>query len=187
MIQYTHNSIVEGIKRQDKDVLKYVYKQYFPMVKYFITRNHGSEEDAQDIFQEAVVAVFQRVKRRKLALDCSFKTYFYSVVRHIWLQYLERNRIRFEFSDLDEYIIMEEPELYDDFKEKKAIYQKHFLQLTDLCRKVLLMFIDKVPFEEIAATLGYKGRQYAIKRKYECMKSLINRVSGDPEYKKLNQ
>jgi RNA polymerase sigma factor (sigma-70 family) len=187
MVHYTQNGIIEGIRRQDVAVLRYVYKQYFPMVKYFITRNMGSEEDAEDMFQEAVVAVFQRVRRRKLVLDCSFKTYFYSVVRHIWLQYMERNRIQYEFSDLDEYILMEEPELYDDFGDKKAIYQKHFLQLTALCRKVLLMFIEKVPFEEIASVLGYKGRQYAIKRKYECMKSLINRVSGDPEYRKLNQ
>ena len=184
---YNQNGIIDGIKRQDKDVLRYVYKKYFPMVRYFILRNHGSEEDAQDVFQEAVVAVFQRVRRRKLVLDCAFKTYLVSVVRHIWLQYLERHKIRYEFSDLDEYIIMEEPELYDDFREKKTIYQRHFLQLTSLCQKVLLMFMDKVPFEEIAAVLGYKGRQYAIKRKYECMKSLISRVSADPEYKKLNQ
>ncbi len=187
MVHYTQNGIIDGIKRQDKDVLKYVYRQFYPMVRHFIIRNHGSEEDAQDVFQEAVVAIFQRVRRRRLVLDCTFKTYFYSVVRHIWLQYMERQRMRYEFSDLDEYIIMEEPELYDDFKDKKAIYQKHFMQLTELCRKVLMMFIDKVPFDEIATTLGYKGRQYAIKRKYECMKSLINRVSADPEYKKLNQ
>ena len=187
MVNLTQKVIIEGIRHQDKDVLKYVYRHYFPMVRYFILRNHGSEEDAQDVFQEAVVAVFQRVRRRKLDLDCSFKTYFYSVVRHIWLQYLERHRLKYEFSDLDEYIIMEEPDIYDDFKDKKAIYQRHFLDLTELCRKVLLMFMDKVPFEEIATTLGYKGRQYAIKRKYECMKSLINRVSADPEYKKLNQ
>lgn len=187
MVHYSQNGIIEGIRRQDTEVLKYVYKQYFPMVRYFIVHNHGTDEDAQDIFQEAVVAVFQRVRRRRLVLDCSFKTYFYSVVRHIWLQYLDRHKIRFEFSELDEYIIMEEPEIYDDFKAKKAIYQRHFLDLTELCRKVLLMFMDKVPFEDIATTLGYKGRQYAIKRKYECMKSLINRVSADPEYKKLNQ
>jgi RNA polymerase sigma factor (sigma-70 family) len=179
--------IIEGIQRQDADMLKYVYKHYFPMVKQFVMKNHGTEEDAQDVFQEAVVAVFQRVRRRKLVLDCSFKTYFYSVVRHIWLQYLERTKTRYEFTELDEYIIMEEPELYDDFREKRAIYQRHFLQLTELCRQVLLMFVDKVPFEDIAAKLGYKGRQYAIKRKYECMKSLINRVSADPEYKRLNQ
>jgi RNA polymerase sigma factor (sigma-70 family) len=187
MVHLSQKIIIEGIKRQDEEVLKHVYKHYFPMVRYFILRNHGSEEDAQDVFQEAVVAVFQRVRRRRLELDCSFKTYFYSVVRHIWLQYLERHKVRYEFSDLDEYIIMEEPDIYDDLKDKKAIYQRHFLDLTELCRKVLLMFMDKVPFEEIATTLGYKGRQYAIKRKYECMKSLINRVSADPEYKKLNQ
>lgn len=187
MVHYTHYGIIDGIRRRDKDVLKYVYKQYFPMVRYFITRNHGTEEDAQDIFQEAVVAVYQKVTRKKLVLECTFKTYFYSVVRHMWLQYLDRNKIRFEYSELDEFIVLEEHEFYDDFQSKKAIYQRHFMKLTELCRKVLLMFVDRISFEEIAAILGYKGRQYAIKRKYECMKSLINRVINDPEFKSLNQ
>jgi RNA polymerase sigma factor (sigma-70 family) len=187
MVHYTQNGIIEGLRRRDKDVLKYVYKQYFPMVRYFIIRNQGSEEDAEDIFQEAVVAVYQRVRKKNLSLDCAFKTYFYSVVRHMWLQYLERNRIQYEFSDMDEFLLLEDKELYEDFQSKKVIFQKHFLDLTELCRKVLLMFVEKTSFEDIAASLGYKGRQYAIKRKYECMKSLINRVIHDPEYKNLNQ
>jgi len=187
MVHYTQYGIIEGIRRKDKDVLKYVYRQYFPMVRYFIIRNQGSEEDAQDIFQEAVVAVYERVRKKTLALDCAFKTYFYSVVRHMWLQYLERNKIHYEFSDMDEFLMLEDQELYDDFQVKKAIFQKRFLDLTELCRKILLMVVEGTSYEEIALTLGYKGRQYAIKRKYECMKSLINRVINDPDYKRLSQ
>jgi RNA polymerase sigma factor (sigma-70 family) len=187
MVHYTQYGIIEGMRRNDKDVLKYVYKQYLPMVRYFIIRNQGSEEDAEDIFQEAIVAVCQRVKRKNLALDCAFKTYFYSVVRHMWLQYLERNKINYEFSDMDEFLMLEDQELYDDFQTKKAIFQRRFLDLTELCQKVLMMVVEGTPYEEIALTLGYKGKQYAIKRKYECMKSLINRVINDPEYKRLSQ
>ena len=187
MVHYTQYGIIDGIRRRDKDVLNYVYKKYFPMVRYFIVRNQGSEEDAQDLFQEAMVAVYQRLGKKKLDLDCSFKTYFYSVVRHMWLQYLERNRINYEFTDMDEFLMLEDKEIYDDFQVKKAIFQRRFLELTELCRKILMMVVEGTSYEEIASTIGYKGRQYAIKRKYECMKSLINRVSEDPEYKKLNQ
>jgi RNA polymerase sigma factor (sigma-70 family) len=163
MVHYTQYGIIEGLRRRDKDVLRYVYKQYFPMVRYFIIRNQGSEEDAEDIFQEAVVAVFERVRRKNLSLDCAFKTYFYSVVRHMWLQYLERNKVQYEFSDMDEFLLLEDKELYEDFQAKKVIFQKHFLDLTELCRKVLLMFVERASFEDIAESLGYKGRQYAIK------------------------
>jgi RNA polymerase sigma factor (sigma-70 family) len=187
MVHYNQHSIIEGLRRNDKEVLRYLYKQYLPMVRYFIIRNQGSEEDAEDIFQEAMVAVSLRVKRKKLALDCAFKTYFYSVVRHMWLQYLERNRIQYEFSDMDEFLALEDKEIYDDFQSKKAIFQRRFLDLTDLCRKLLLMVVDGTPYDEIARTLGYKGKQYAVKRKYECMKSLINRVLNDPDYKRLSQ
>ena len=105
----------------------------------------------------------------------------------MWLQYLDRNRIQYEFSDMDEFLALEDKEIYDDFQSKKAIFQRRFLELTELCQKVLLMVVDGTSFEDIAQSLGYKGRQYAIKRKYECMKSLINRVLNDPEYKSLSQ
>ncbi|NTV83647.1 MAG: sigma-70 family RNA polymerase sigma factor [Bacteroidales bacterium] len=126
MVHYTQYGIIEGIRRKDKDVLKYVYRQYFPMVRYFIIRNHGSEEDAEDIFQEAIVAVCEGLRKKNLTLDCAFKTYFYSVVRHMWLQYLDRNKINYEFSDMDEFLLLEDKEIYDDFQAKKAIYQNVF-------------------------------------------------------------
>lgn len=187
MVHYTQHGIIEGIRRRDPDVLKFVYRQYFPMVRYFILKNQGTMEDAKDVFQEAIVSVYQRVRRKNLALDCAFKTYFYSIVRHIWLQYLDRNRIVYEFSDMDEFLMLEDQELYDDFQAKKAIFQKRFLELTELCRKVLMMVVEGTSYEEIASIIGYKGRQYAIKRKYECMRSLMNRVVNDPEYKSLSK
>jgi RNA polymerase sigma factor (sigma-70 family) len=187
MVHLTQYRIIEGMRHNEKEVLRYVYRQYFPMVRYFIIRNQGSPEDAEDIFQEAMVAICQRVKRRNLDLDCAFKTYFYSIVRHMWLQYLERNRIHYELSDMDEFLALEDKELYDDFESKKAVFQRRFLDLTELCQKVLLMVVDGTSYEEIASKLGYKGKRYAIKRKYECMKSLINRVLNDPEYKRLSQ
>lgn len=187
MVHYTQHGIIEGIRRRDKDVLRFVYRQYFPMVRYFVLKNQGTTEDAKDVFQEAIVAVYQRVRKKNLSLDCAFKTYFYSIVRHIWLQYLDRNRIVYEFTDMDEFLMLEDQEIYEDFQVKKAIFQKRFLELTELCRKVLMMVVDGVSYEEIATTIGYKGRQYAIKRKYECMRSLMNRVVNDPEYKRLTK
>ena len=105
----------------------------------------------------------------------------------MWLQYLDRNKVQYELSDMDEFLALEDKEIYDDFQAKKAVFQRRFLELTELCQKMLLMVVDRTPYEEIARILGYKGKQYAIKRKYECMKSLINRVLNDPEYKRLSQ
>ena len=91
------------------------------------------------------------------------------------------------FTDMDEFLMLEDKEIYDDFQAKKAIFQRRFLELTELCRRVLMMVVEGTSYEEIAMTIGYKGRQYAIKRKYECMKSLMNRVMNDPEYKRLSK
>ena len=89
-------------------------------------------------------------------------------------------------SDLDEFIVLEDKIGYEEeLQLRKRIYQKNYLQLTEKCQKILYMFMERVPFEKIAREMGYKSTGYAIKRKFECFRSLITRIRNDPEYKNL--
>jgi RNA polymerase sigma factor (sigma-70 family) len=182
---YSDEYIIEGIRSRDHDVLKYAYEQYYPMVRYLIIRNHGNDLDAEDTFQEAMVAIFEKARSNKLKLNCSFKTYIYSVCRNLWLQQLERDRSFLNFEDHEKLLASEELILYEDENRlRKKIFQKHFLELTEKCRRILLMFIENIAFDEIARLMGLKNKHYAIKRKYECIRSLILRIHNDPEYKR---
>jgi RNA polymerase sigma factor (sigma-70 family) len=187
MTHSTDNSIITGIRTNDRSVLGYIYTQYYPMIKNFIIRNHGNELDAEDIFQEAIVAIFEKSRDKKIVLHCSFKTYLYSVCRHLWLQNMDRSNMMISLSELDEFIVFEDKIGYEEEMQlRKRIYQRNYLQLSEKCQKILYMFMERVPFEKIAKEMGYKSTQYAIKRKFECFKSLINRIKNDSEYKNLN-
>lgn len=187
MIHYSDTNILEGIQRRDDVILRYTYDQYYPMIRFFIIRNSGTESDAQDIFQEAMIAIFIRIRKKELNLTCSFKTFIYSVCRHKWLQHLDRNRQFNRLHDLENHVVLEEKEIYEDeLQLRKRLYQRHFLNLSESCREILSLFLQKVPFEEVARKMGYKNRQYAIKRKYECVRSLYTRIMNDPEYKRHN-
>jgi RNA polymerase sigma factor (sigma-70 family) len=186
MVHFSDNSIITGIRTCDRTVLRYIYAQYYPMVRYFIIRNHGNDLDAEDIFQEAIVAIFEKSRKKKIVLHCSFKTYLYSVCRHLWLQNIERNDMIISLNDLDEFIVLEDKIGYEEEMQlRKRIYQRNYLQLSEKCQKILYMFMERLPFDKIAKEMGYKSTQYAIKRKFECFKSLINRIKNDPEYKNL--
>ena len=71
MQEYTVEEILEGLLNRDTDVLDFIYDQYFYPVKVFISRNSGTEEDAKDIYQDAVLVIYQKVKEGNLALNCS--------------------------------------------------------------------------------------------------------------------
>ena len=57
MIYYTDEAILEGIRGQQRDAVLFVYKEYFPTIKYLITSNSGTEVDAEDVFQDALVII----------------------------------------------------------------------------------------------------------------------------------
>jgi RNA polymerase sigma factor (sigma-70 family) len=187
MVVYTDKAILNGVRTRDRAVLRYIYTQYYPMIRYFIIRNHGNDLDAEDVFQEAVVAIFEKSRKKEITLHCTFKTYLYSICRHLWLQNIDRSNMIVTVSDLDEFIVFEDKIGYEEEMQlRKRIYQKNYMQLSEKCQKILWMFMERVSFEKIAREMGYKSTQYAIKRKYECFKSLIKRIKSDPEYKNLH-
>ncbi len=190
MIGYSDEQILKGILRHDNLILQYIYKQYYYNINYFIRKNQGSEDDASDIFQEAIIIIYRKIKENDLIFEkSSFKSYLFSVCRFLWLKQLEKRRIEKEkLNDTLPY----QDDLYDDNlnelvekNERYGLYQKHFSTLSTDCQKLMQLFFEKVPLKEIAKVMGYKSEKYAKKRKYKCKELLINRIKQDAEFKKI--
>lgn len=182
--------ILKGILRHDSYVLQYIYKEYYYKVNFFIKKNNGNDEDAGDIFQEAIIVIYRKLKENDLIFEkSSFQGYLFSVCRFIWLKQLEKRRIEKEkISDTLPF----QDDLYDDSlvelidkNERYGLYQKHFKTLSTDCQKLLQLFFEKVPLKEIARIMGYKGEKYAKTRKYKCKELLVKKIKQDWEYKKI--
>jgi len=190
MIGYSDEQILKGILRHDNLILQYIYKQYYYNINYFIRKNQGSEADASDIFQEAIIIIYRKIKENDLIFEkSSFKGYLFSVCRFLWLKQLEKRRI--EKEKLNDSLPYHE-DLYDDNlnelaekNERYGLYQKHFGTLSTDCQKLLQLFFEKVSLRDIAKVMGYKSEKYAKKRKYKCKELLISRIKQDAEFKKI--
>ena len=159
------------------------------MIKYLIMTNNGSDEDAEDMFQDGLVVIFKQIRARKLELSCSFRTYLYSICRNLWLVKLKkRKRYIREFSDIEEFkdIAYDINHQADEAEQEKfRLYQTHFYTLGEDCKKVLLLFMKKKPLKEIASEMGYKTENYAKTRKYLCKEELKRRIINDPKCQKF--
>jgi RNA polymerase sigma factor (sigma-70 family) len=187
LVHYTVEAILEGLKTSDSNVLEYVYKKYFPIVRFFVIKNSGTDEDAKDVFQESIILIYKRLKDGSLDLTCAFKTYLYSVCRILWLRQLEKRKVRNEVV-ADDQVFVELDEDIDGLaaeQEQFRIYQKHFQLLHKDCQEILQLFLKKVPLKEIAQKLNIKSDKYLKKRKYECKEALIKRIQNDPDYKRV--
>ncbi len=190
MIGYSDEQILKGILRHDNLILQYIYKQYYYNINYFIRKNHGSEDDASDIFQEAIIIIYRKIKENDLVFEkSSFKGYLFSVCRFLWLKQLEKRRI--EKEKLIDSLPFQE-DLYDDNlnelaekNERYGLYQKHFGALSSDCQKLLQLFFEKVSLKDIAKVMGFKSEKYAKKRKFKCKELLISRIKQDAEFKKI--
>lgn len=189
MIEYSNVELLNGILRNDTIVLQFIFKNFYSNINFFIKKNNGDEDDANDIFQEAIIIIYRKLKANTLVLDCSFDTYLYSICRLLWLKELEKRKIEKEnIKDNHEF----NDEIYDDglesvidMNERYKLYQKHFALLGKDCQKVLQLYFDKVPLKSIADMMGFKSEHYAKKRKFSCKEYLIKSIKQDLEYKNI--
>ncbi len=189
MIDYSNLDLLNGILRNDTIVLQYIYKNFYSKINFFIKKNSGDDDDANDVFQEAIIIIYRKLKANELVLDCTFETYLYSVCRFLWLKQLDKRKIEKEkIKDNHDY----HEDIYDDNLEKVAdlneryrLYQKHFTNLGKDCQKILQLYFDKVPLKSIAQIMGFKSEKYAKKRKFKCKEYLIKSIKQDLEYNKI--
>ena len=189
MIHYSDEAILEGLRLRSDYIINFIYKEFFPLIRFLVTENGGAGEDAEDIFQDGIIIIYSKISLNELRLTSSFKTYMYSVCRNLWLQKLNKRKAIFDkLSDVEEYIDLPKDMLQEasiEETELHRIIQIHFLSLADDCQKLLRLFIKNIPLREIASILGYKTEKYAKTRKYLCKEELKKRIASDPRSQKI--
>jgi RNA polymerase sigma factor (sigma-70 family) len=189
MIHYSDEAILEGLRLRSDYIINFIYKEFFPLIKFLVTENGGAGEDAEDIFQDGIIILYNKISLNQLVLTSSFKTYIYSICRNLWLQKLNKRKAIFDkLTDVEEFIdlprdIMQEASSKE--AEMHRIIQIHFLSLPEDCQKVLKLFIKNIPLREIAGIMGFKTENYAKTRKYLCKQELKKRIADDPRSQKF--
>jgi len=181
--------LIDGIKNKDSKTLNFLYKKYFSLVRSFVLNNNGTTDDAKDVFQEAVIAIFRYSQNENFELKCSFETFLYSICRTIWLNNLRNQRVHLnKINEISEFIIFSSStnEMIEESLEYK-LYQKHFQRLSEECKKLLQLFFDKVSYAEIAKLLGYSSVGFIKKKKFNCKEFLMKSIKNDPEFNRLSK
>ena len=187
MKKLTLGQIIEGIRNRDNRILTIIYKEIFPVVRYYVMSNGGSQDDAKDVFQESIIVAFRQISNNSFKLKTGFEAYLYGVSRLVWLKMLrnrsihDRNIVKIEEPGVDyhptETIIEEDLEM--------RLFRKYFLKLGEECQKVLQMISEGISYEEIAREMGYKSEKIVRNKKYKCKEALIKMIRADKEYQRI--
>ena len=187
MIYFSDEVLLKGLRSKRTDCIRQLYRDFLPLARSIVERNSGNQQDAEDVFQDGLIILYEKILIDPAFLKCSLKTYFYAVCKNIWMQRLDR-KWRLLYQDT---FVNEPTEEYDPLAftipeerlEKKRIYQEHFLNLPEDCQTIIKMYLAQIPFKEIALKMKFKTEAYAKTRKYLCKNILRKRVMKDPRYK----
>lgn len=169
------DALLDNIRQGDAGTIQKLYDDYFPMVLHFIITNNGDEDEAKDIFQEAVMVLYDKVQDDNFELSSKLKTFLYAVCRRLWLKQLaQQHRSFHDVTEYEDYLVVE-----DDL-ERHRKEDAHFELMGDAldklgepCRTIILDFyISNLSMQAICDKLGYTNADNAKTQKYKCLQRL---------------
>jgi len=171
----TDNEAILGILNNSESMLKRIYIAYFPMVLQLIISNNGNEDEAKDIYQEAIIVLYNKVKSGNFELSSKLKTYIYSICRRLWLKRLSQmSRYGGDIHDFQEYLPVDEDLV--SHEERDIQFSKMEGALSELgepCRTIIEDFyIKNRSMQEICEKFGYTNADNAKTQKYKCLQRL---------------
>lgn len=172
-LEMNEKDLFERIQKGDEKALEFIYKKYYRMMTKLVITNSGTEEEARDVYQDALVVFWQKARSGNLVLTSKMSTYIYSVCQNLWRKELDRKkRLSNEEKDLSESMDLDGP-------EREKIIAGCMDQLGDTCRKVLMYYyFDEMSMQEIADKLGFANTDTAKTKKYKCKQKLDELVKA---------
>ena len=174
---------IEGFLNGKSDIFKKLYTESFPGVKRYIIGRGGSKEAAEDIFHNALVTLFVKLKNDELQIQ-SFNNYLFTICKNLWKRECSKNRV----TNLSSIPLMNEDVDLARFSiEQKQwdLYQEKLKELSENCRKLLLMSFKKIAYKEIVAIFNYASETVARQRVFKCKSRLIKLIKKDSRYLRL--
>ncbi|MCU7548180.1 sigma-70 family RNA polymerase sigma factor [Chitinophagaceae bacterium LB-8] len=187
---------IDALLNNDRKLLGELYQKCFPIIRNMVVQNKGTEANAADIFQEALVDLFKIAKARQLTLQFSICAYIKGMCTNKWRDELKKsNSEGVTFTDFDRQDDIGEDyfKVAEEHNLKQArlnLIKKKLNEMGESCKELIRLSWarnaagKRISTEEIAKAL-HITEGYARKKKSECIVKLMRLVMDDPEYRNL--
>lgn len=167
--------LLKGLAKNDRKAIETIYRENYNLVQALVIKNNGTAEDAKDVFQEAMIVLYEKARTDSFSLNCQLGTFIYSVCRRIWLKRLmHQNRFMIaEEGEVELVNVEDDVEEQDRRNEEFTIMEKAVNSLGEPCKSLLIAFyLQKRNMQEISLSFGYTNADNAKTQKYKCLMRL---------------
>lgn len=178
--------ILNDLKGENNNAFGLLYKEYFGMVNRFVINNNGESIDAEDIFQDTMLVLVEKLRQDNFELTASMKTYIMAIAKNLWLKHLRTHKKVVEFSELYDNNFFEEINLaIEQEKNYWDKLQNYMHKITEHCKGLIHdMFFKEKAIEQIQKEYGYSTKHNAQNQKHKCVEQ-IRRVKEEEEKKNI--
>ncbi len=168
--------------------IKKIYTISFPAVKRFVLQNKGNTQDAEDIFQKALLQIAVRHKKENIQIKSSFDAYLFTVCKNLWRRELISHKKRVtnkeEMEQVSEYV--------DDScaiveQKRQELFVEKLNEISGNCKNILSMFFAKISYAEIVASTDYNSETVVRQRVFKCKKKLTELIKQDTRFNSLKE
>jgi len=180
-----NKNYIEALVKGDEKQILDIYNLFFPKVKSFIIRNKGKEEDAKDVFHDALIYLIMKQKESPLNIS-SFEGYLFTICKNLWRSKLKNQK---EWVMKDDILTLHTKENDLSFfileQERLEFYQEKFQLLSDNCKEILSNYFNGMNYEELMKELSYNSINVVRQRVFKCRAKITKLIKIDERYKKL--
>lgn len=196
---YSSAEIIEGFRKNDEEIINFTYKHCFVAILDFVRKNRGSDVDAEDVMQEAMILFYRKCKKSSFDNEHQLLAFIVYTGKYIWNNRLKNDKkanspISLEYINFDRIPELseemhEQEQIRNDEKKylaRKKIYKACYLKLNTDCRKIIALTIEGKNNEEIKTAMNFANDNITIEKKRRCKQKLLDLISIHPKYKELN-
>ena len=142
----------------------------FPKVRSVLKKYGATKDESNDIFQDALVVLYQKLQQEDFAITTSIESYLMNTSKYMFLKIKRGALVTNKLTE----IIHEESDMENILIEDKKIQQAEtaLLQIGEKCREILTSFyIGKKSMVEIAKQFSFASENVAKTQKYKCLET----------------
>ncbi len=168
---------IEALLNNDERGIREIYRQHAPAARRWVLQHGGNTDDAQDVFQEAVMAVFERARKSNFVLTCPLGALLHVIYTRKWVDRIrqkdrdmtvrnvEEYRYELESSEPDALTVAEEA---IEAQQRQSKLARTFAQLSQLCQQLFNLLAEGIPPREAAEKLQMNSVDTLYRRKNAC-------------------
>ncbi len=184
-IIFTDKKIIEDIRsdnvKQRDNALKYLYERHYQMALNIVRRKGGTEYEAEDVYQESIIALYEAIRGNKFRGESKISTWLHSTIFNQWSLATRKSKKQ-KTNNIEDYskeISTEDDSYKHDETELLKVIWEILENIGTTCKQVLLdYYYHKMTMKDIKEKMGFKNEQVAKNKKYRCKEKFDTYIKG---------